>query len=161
MAPFRQVLLGVAASAIVAVSLPWSGNNVPAELMRTAPVAVMNWRAPSLEEVESRSVSRPGGYIDHIAMRGGWGAIEGWAADVRRRVPAIRVHVFVDGEPVAVLVPDRERPDVAQALGASALARTGFIAFVPPDGRSMRGRDVRVFARLQGRRYSELKRSGS
>jgi hypothetical protein len=60
-------------------------------------------------------------------------AVTGWAVDVPAQAPASAVFVTVDDEP---LLTDYgiDRPDVAQAFGATILRKTGFAASIRADG---------------------------
>ena len=87
------------------------------------------------------------GAIDLVRKRADRTVIEGWAADLERGERPRQIVIYRDGEFLASLGANRERPDVATHHGDDRLLRTGFRATVPgaPDPTEFTERH-RVFA---------------
>lgn len=66
-----------------------------------------------------------------VVRRGAALEIEGWAIDQQASALAQGVAVVVDTDRDYVAAYGRSRPDVAAALGAPALANSGFLAEIP------------------------------
>ena len=88
-----------------------------------------------------------GGAVDLVTRAGQRTAIEGWAADLERRERPRQIVIYRDGEFLASLGANQQRPDVAAAHGDERLLRTGFRGTVPgaPDPATFSERH-RVFA---------------
>ena len=71
------------------------------------------------------------GAIDAVAKEGRRTVIEGWAADLERGERPRQIVIYRDGEFLASLGANRERPDVAAHHEDDRLLRTGFRGTVP------------------------------
>ncbi len=87
------------------------------------------------------------GSVDFVAREGDRTEIAGWAADLERRERPRQIVIYRDGEFLASLGANRQRPDIAAAHGDERLLRTGFRGTVPgaPDPATFSERH-RVFA---------------
>ncbi|MXX63014.1 MAG: sulfatase-like hydrolase/transferase [Holophagales bacterium] len=87
------------------------------------------------------------GAVDLVTKPAAHTLIEGWAADVRRSERPRQIVIYRDGEFLAAMGANRERPDVAEHYGDERLLRTGFRGRVPggPDPATLAERH-RVFA---------------
>ena len=90
------------------------------------------------------------GAIDIVSKPGRRTVIEGWAADLERGERPRQIVIYRDGEFLASLGANRERPDVAAHHDDERLLRTGFRRAVPdaPDPATF-GERHRVFAVMQ------------
>ncbi len=87
------------------------------------------------------------GAIDVVAKEGQRTVIEGWAADLERRERPRQIVIYRDGEFLANLGINRDRPDVVDRHDDPRLLRTGFRGTVAgvPDAETF-GERHRVFA---------------
>ena len=88
-----------------------------------------------------------GGAIDRIRASENGTVIEGWAADLERRERPRQIVIYRDGEFLASLGINRDRPDIVERHDDPRLLRTGFRGTVPgaPDPETF-GERHRVFA---------------
>ena len=97
------------------------------------------------------------GTVDVVTRQGQRTVIEGWAADLERREPPLRIVVYRDGEFLTAHGVTGERPDVVERYGDSRLLPTGYRGFVPevPEPGTFAERH-RVFAVMRGGSALEL-----
>lgn len=87
------------------------------------------------------------GHIDQVAIEGAVVTIVGWAVDATARKPASQVIVVLNGQAVSNGVPSVARPDVAAALKAASLEKSGYsVRFTMPPDASPASARVRLFA---------------
>jgi len=152
-----QIALGLLVSVAVVATFPRAGDGVPVELTSSLRALAAKGHARTLEEVKARSMPGYVGQLDRISRQAGGAVIDGWAADLKRKVPARRVHIFVDGRSAAVVVPEVDRPDVAAAFATPNLSTAGFHASIgSTHGNGTFDQSVEVFAELQDGTFAEI-----
>jgi len=73
-----------------------------------------------------RNVSFVQGVIDHVLIKDGEYAIDGWAADSRHDMPMRSVRLLIDGLEVASVDVDKRRVDVARIKGRPDWLNSGW-----------------------------------
>ena len=136
-----------------AASSPGVSNEVRPQGNAVAPPFVVG-----IDEVKAHLATQVApenvGYIEKITRTEKNLVVDGWAADMAARSPAVAVHVFVADHDVAVGIPNLPRPDVATALNITSPNVFGFHILAPVGSAS--GGDVDVFAQLHDGSFAPL-----
>ena len=89
------------------------------------------------------------GSVERMTFVGRQFVLVGWAADIERSERPRQIIVYRDGEYLASFGINRERPEIAQAIGRPGLRRIGFRGVLPGSAAVTAPRpNYRVFAVL-------------